>query len=188
MKKFVLIALVAILSLVGQTAQAQYQRGDLTGNLGLSLVPYGYGLGYAGDGFGFLPLTTNLEYSLDDRFAVGGYLGFYSRYSSFSFGARGTFHATSTLNDWFNWNIDDSRWDIYASAILGLEMYNRVDYRYDNSNPWSPTMTPYSRRASRLDIGPLVGGRYFINPSFAVFAESGTGTMGAFTIGATLKF
>ena len=183
MKKIALLTLLVGLCMTTLTANAQYSKGDITGNAGLSLIPYGYGLGFSSSTFGFLPLTVNVEYSLDDRFAVGPYLGFYARYSAFSFGGRGTFHATSSLNDWFNWSIDDDKWDLYASAILGFESYSYRYYTFDGFN-----RREYGDRRGGIDFGPIIGGRYFFNPNFGVFAETGAGSMGAFTVGASLKF
>ncbi|AHM61492.1 hypothetical protein D770_16190 [Flammeovirgaceae bacterium 311] len=168
------------------SANAQYRKGDLTGNAGLSFGLIGYGFGYGNRTLGFPPLTVNVEYSIDDRFAVGPYLGYFSRnyrgvggFSVFGFGGRGTFHASSSLNEWFDWNIDENKWDLYASAVLGFQVYN---WNYDES------YLLRNNSSGGVVIGPILGARYFINPNFGVFAETGRGALGAFTLGASMKF
>lgn len=197
MKKYALIALVAVLSLVGHTAQAQYQKGDMLFNAGFSMGLLGYGFGY-GNASGFPALTANLEYSLDDRFAVGPYLGYFGRrydynynwgfgsgnyehrLSVIAFGARGTFHATSSLNEWFNWNIDESKFDLYAAALLGYEVHSwNYDDDLDDYNP--------SHNSGRVILGPVVGARYNFNPQIGAFFETGRGTFGLATLGVSVR-
>ncbi|WP_225000008.1 hypothetical protein [Cesiribacter sp. SM1] len=190
MKRIALLILAAGLCMTTLSANAQYRKGDLTGNAGLSFGLIGYGFGYGSSTLGFPPLTVNVEYSIDDRFAVGPYLGYFSRtyrsgsyrdgFSVFSFGGRGSFHATSSLNEWFNWNIDESKWDIYAAAVLGFEVYS---WNYDEDY-----LVDIDNSGGGIVIGPVIGGRYFFNPNFGVFAETGRGALGAFTLGASMKF
>ncbi len=196
MKKFALIAIVAVLSMVGHTAQAQYQRGDMLFNGGISMGLLGYGFGY-GSHSGFPALTASLEYSLDDRFAVGPYLGYFSRTYNYNwglgngnyknrisvvaFGARGTFHATSSLNEWFNWSIDENKFDIYGSVLLGFEVHSwNYDDDLDNYDP--------NHSAGRLILGPVIGARYMFNDQIGAFFETGRGTFGIATLGVSVKF
>lgn len=190
MKRIALLTLVVGLFMTTLSANAQYSKGDLTANAGLSFGLIGYGFGYGSSTLGFPPLILNVEYSIDDRFAVGPYLGYFSRtyrsgsyrdrFSAFSFGGRGTFHASSSLNDWFDWNIDESKWDLYASAVLGFQVYS---WNYDDAYTFT-----HSNSSGGFVLGPIVGARYFVNPNFGVFAETGRGALGAFTLGASMKF
>lgn len=194
MKKYALLALVAILSLVGQTAQAQYQRGDMLFNGGISMGLLGYGFGY-GSASGFPALTVNLEYSLDDRFAVGPYLGYFGRtykgnfggrpyedkFSVFAFGGRGVFHATSSLNEWFNWNIDENKFDIYGAVLLGYEVFT-WNYDEDVYGSFTPTNS-----SGRVILGPVIGARYNFNNQIGAFFETGRGTFGVATLGVSVR-
>lgn len=190
MKKIITLAAFLFMAFTSG-AFAQYQKGDISVNAGLSLGTFGYGYGFYGSSSGFLPVTANLEYSINDRFAVGPYVGIYSRtyqyltykdrFTAFSFGGRGTFHASGFLNELFNWNINEEKLDLYATVILGIESRSwswddeyDVDRLYDNE--------------AYLEFGPLVGIRYNFNPSFGAFFETGGGTFGLATIGFTAKF
>lgn len=192
MKNFTMLALVLGFCCLGTTAQAQYSKGDLTGSAGFSFGLIGYGFGYAGSSsIGFPALSANVEYSLDDRFAVGPYLGYFSRsysYSSYrdrfsviSFGGRGTFHASSSLNEWIGLSIDEEKWDLYATVLLGFEIYR---WNYDDTFDSSI----YNHSTGRLIFGPVLGARYYFNPALGVYFEAGRGTFGWGTLGVSAKF
>src|SRR6187200_2301989 len=101
MKKM-LVLLTVMVALYGK-ASAQYEKGNIAVNLGVSFGLIGYGYGYYGSGSGFLPLSVSGEYSINDNFALGAYVGYFSRsynsgdfrFTAMSYGARGTFHASS---------------------------------------------------------------------------------------------
>jgi hypothetical protein len=187
-----LCALV-VACLISSSAQAQYAKGDITANLGISLGVLGYGTyGAFGNNYsGFLPLSVAVEYSVTDAFAVGGYAGYYSRsykystyrdrWSTYSFGARGTYHATPILNDLLDASIPEDKWDIYGTLLLGYDVYSyswgddrlRGDYDYNNGN---------------FRLGTVLGTRYFFNPKFGAFVELGRGAHGILTLGISGKF
>ncbi len=125
--KFSILFAFCLMIFFAQSAKAQYQKGDILINPGLSLGVIGYN--YYGSGYsGFLPLTINAEYSINDKFSLGGYAGYYSRryksidyrFTSLSFGARGTFHASGVLNEVLDLNINEEKLDLYGSLILGV--------------------------------------------------------------------
>ena len=181
-----LVCLIAGLFVMSPSAHAQYRQGDMLLSGGLAAGVIGYGM----YNVGFPPVTANLEYSVDDRFAFGPYIGFftvnYKTYHAkanstvFSIGARGTFHATSSLNEWFNWSIDENKWDIYATGILGFDIQSGRVTTYNNA-----TLEPIEGKDNgfRFAVGPVIGGRYFFSPKLSVYAESGRGAVGLFTIG-----
>lgn len=166
---------------------AQYEKGDLTLNAGLSFGLIGYGYGYYGAGSGFMPLSLNLEYSLNDQFAVGPYLGFFSRnygggefrFTALSFGGRGTFHANKFLRDKLNMNVSD-KVDLYASVLLGVET---LSWKYRNEN-----LSGYYSNGTRVIFGPVLGIRYNFSPGFGAFFEAGRGAFGLGTLGISAKF
>ena len=199
MKKYTVILGVCLsLLLFSNTARAQaaeggsgFQKGDLLLSPGISFGALGYG-GYAGSGSGFLPLSASLEYSLKDKFAIGPYVGFYSRsydfgsglgnykFTSLSFGAKGTVHATGLLNDAFNSDIDAEKIDLYTSAYLGGRT---LSYTYDNA-----AFGSHYNNGFGLRLGVTIGGRYFFTPNVGAFLELGYGAIGYSTLGVSLKF
>jgi hypothetical protein len=167
---------------------SQYDRGDITVNLGLSFGLIGYGYGYYSGASGFVPVFANAEYSLNNKFAIGPYLGFYSRsysngdfkFSSVSFGARGTFHASDFLNDQLGANINAEKLDLYAALHLGFETLN---WKYKDAS-----VPGFYSNSSRVIFGPVIGARYWFSPAFGVFFETGRGAFGWATLGVSGKF
>ena len=197
MKKLLLsfIAVATFFS-VSQTAQAQYEKGDLLINPGISLLGYGYGFGSYGSGYTGLPgLTASIEYNLTDNIAVGGYAGYLARsyrydiggnrytdrWTNLGFGARGIFHASEVLNDALGTNIDSEKWDIYGGLSLGYETWS---WNYDNSFGGSGRAN-YGN--GRVFFGGVLGTRYMFSERFGVYGELGRGALGALTLGVTLK-
>lgn len=188
-KQFLLLAFV----MLGFTsaAFAQYAKGDVVINGGLSLGLIGYNWNLYAHSSGFLPVTASVEYSLDNRFSVGPYLGYYGKsykymdgykdkFTALAFGARGTFHASSFLNEHLNWNINEAKWDLYGSLMLGIETYRwKVDGEYQGVN--------YYSNSTEIDLAPVLGARYYISPAFGTFLELGRGSFGYFTLGASAR-
>jgi hypothetical protein len=170
------------------TAMAQYEKGNITANAGFSFGLIGYGYGYYGGARGFLPITLNAEYSVNDVFAIGPYFGMYSRsyaagdykFRALSFGARGTFHASEFLNDNLNMSINTDKVDIYGSLILGIESYSWKYADYISAG--------YYSNGSRFIFGPVLGIRYLFSPNFGAFFEGGRGAFGYGTLGITARF
>lgn len=195
MKKiFAFLFTLAVACLSSFSAQAQYAKGDITANLGISLGVIGYGVygGLGTNASGFLPLSVAVEYSATDAFAIGGYAGYYSRsyklvgyrnrWSTYSFGVRGSYHATPLLNDLLDANIAEEKWDIYGTVLLGYDVYS---YTWGD-NQLNIDDDIYSN--GDFAFGTVLGTRYFFNPKFAAFAELGRGTFGVLTLGVSAKF
>ncbi len=191
MKKLILTFSLLIV-LISQHAFAQYQKGDMTLNAGISVGLIGYNWGLYGNSSGFLPLSANLEYSINDMIAVGPYLGYYARsynygsgykdrFSAINFGARGTFHASEFLNEQLNFNINAEKLDLYGTLMLGIETY-----RWKTDESWSGDN--YYANGSRVIFAPVVGARYNFTPSFGAFTELGRGAFGVLTLGASARF
>jgi hypothetical protein len=192
MKKLATAVLFCGILMTAFSSKAQYNQGDLTFNAGLSFGLIGYGWGYGTHSGGFVPLTVNVEYSLDDRLAVGPYIGYFSRsyrsssytdrFSAFSFGARGTFHGTSLINDLLDTSIDESKIDIYGSLMLGYEIYS---WNYDDA--WGFDRQ-FNHKSGRIILGPVLGIRYHFNPQIGAYFEGGRGAFGVGTLGVSVKF
>jgi len=195
MKKVITsVCMLVVACLFSFSAQAQYAKGDITANLGISLGVLGYGsYGAFGSNYsGFLPLSVAVEYSATDAFALGGYAGYYSRsyklvgyrnrWSTYSFGVRGSYHATPLLNDLLDTSIDEDKWDIYGTVLLGYDVYS---YSWGD-NQLNIDNDLYS--TGSFAFGTVLGTRYFFNPKFAAFAELGRGTFGVLTLGVSAKF
>lgn len=186
MKKH-LFSLALMLLCFTTGAFAQYEKGDITANLGLSMGVWSYGWGYGGSS-GFLPIYANVEYSVNDKVAVGPYLGYYGRnyksagasFRHMTFGARGTFHASEFLSEALDLDINEEKVDVYASLMMGFETYT---WKYTDS--WFG-----SDRASetQFDFGTIIGMRYNFTPQVGAFIELGRGSYGLATIGGSVKF
>lgn len=165
-----------------KASESGFEAGDILISPGLSFAPIGYGAGlYGTGGSGFLPLSVSAEYSLNDKFAVGPYLGFYSRsfgndnkWTSFSFGGKGTLHATGLLNQAFSSSMDADKIDLFASAYLGIRTY-------------SYSVSYLGASSSEFGFGLTIGGRYFFTPNFGAFLELGYGALGAGTLGVSFR-
>jgi hypothetical protein len=192
MKKQPLLFAAMLLSLcISQTAKAQFEKGDILVNAGLSFGLIGYSwTGYGNSSFA-LPLNASVEFSINENFAVGPYIGYFSRsysysstyrdrFSVISFGGRVTFHANDFLNDKLNMNIKTEKWDIYASAVLGYENYR---WKYDSEYVGNRL----AANAGRVIFGPVAGARYRASERFGLYAEIGRGTFGLISLGASLK-
>lgn len=181
-------ALVAIALVLAYPAHAQYEKGDLSVNAGIAFGLIGYGYGYYSGASGFVPVLITVEYSVNDKFAIGPYAGFYSRsyvngeyrFTALSFGARGMFHASEFANEKLNMNINTEVLDIYAALHLGIET---LTWKYRDEN-----IAGFYSNSSRFIFGPVIGLRYFFHPSFGVFIETGRGAFGWATLGVTGKF
>jgi hypothetical protein len=190
--KTLLLISFAFAACFTQPASAQYQKGDILINAGISfgLIGYSY-TGYGSSSFA-LPLNASAEFSINENFGVGPYFGYFSRsysysstyrdkFSVMSFGGRLSFHAGNFLKENLNWNISTDKWDIYGSLFLGYENYR---WKYDSDYAGIRT----SNNAGRVVIGPVLGARYFINDRLGLFGEIGRGTFGLMTLGGSLKF
>jgi hypothetical protein len=186
MKKKIVVLFVMLVAFCWK-ASAQFEKGNLALNAGVSFGLIGYGYGYYGSGSGFLPVTISGEYSINDNFAVGAYFGYFSRsynsgefrFKAMSYGARGTFHASSFLNEKLSMNIPE-KLDIYASVLLGVES---LSWKYKDE-----TISGYYTDGSRVILGPVLGARYLFSPNFGAFFEFGRGAYGLGTLGITGKF
>lgn len=194
MKKSVFYSCVIVyLLLLSGAAQAQYAKGDVLINPGISLGGYGYGYGNVyGNYTGAPALSVNAEYNVTDQIGVGAYVGYQSRaykvlgytnrWSAFGFGARGVFHASKVLNDALGSSINEEKLDIYGGLSLGYETYS---WRYDDG--FGVNRFGYNDSAGGLVLGGILGVRYMFSPNIGAFAELGRGAFGVFTLGATFK-
>lgn len=183
------LSILVFLSFGAANAQEEsnYEKGDLLLNGGISFGYYGYG--YLGTrSRGMVPVTASLEYSINDKLGVGPYAGYanwnytytnsdYS-WTFLAFGARGSFHATTLLNDLLDTGMDPNELDIYLAVLLGLDIRS-----------YSGEGNVYTDNSSvNLILGPVLGVRYFFSDSFGVYLEGGRGAFGFGTLGVSFKF
>lgn len=188
MKKLALTVVATLLLLTAFQGKAQkvYQEGTNIFNAGLGVGYYGYGL--AGTrSFSFPAATANFELGVHKYIGVGPYVGFqHWSYNAFGYkygfsvlavGARGSFHFSTLLKEDMDMEIDDSKWDLYATLLMGLEFqsYNGDlgTYGYSNSTVFR--------------IGPTIGARYYFSPGFGGFMEVGRGAFSWLTLGVSVK-
>ncbi len=166
-----------------------YEEGDKIFQVGIGFGRAAGGYGFGSYGFG-LPVLASLEFGLHEYFSVGPYAAF-ARYNFnyagartglhatyFSVGARGSFHYVPLINDALDLDIDESKIDLYVTALLGLETYS-VDY---------DDIPGASGSTSGLDFGTVIGGRYMFGDNLGVYSELGYGALSVFTIGLSYIF
>lgn len=184
MKKIITTIVLVVASIL---SNAQYQKGNVTVNAGFSIGLIGYSYGYYSGASGFVPIFANVEYSVNEIFAVGPYVGFYTRsyvngdfkFTSISLGARGTAHLSGWLNEKLDMGINEETVDLYAALHLGFES---VSWKYrDESIPG------YYANSSRGIFGPVLGVRYMFAPNFGAFFETGRGAFGWASLGVSLR-
>ncbi len=180
------IALTFCMAISFVNVKAQYQKGDVLINPGISFVGYNYGYRAAYDNYsiGLPAITASLEYNITDDIAVGPYIGFQTRtyksgnfrdrFTNIGFGGRAVYHASKLLE------LDDERIDLYGGADIGINVFSwsskdRADNYFDN------------RVGTGFSAGLVIGGRYMFQPKLGAFAEFGRGSFGILTLGVTLK-
>ena len=194
-----MLIFMGMLILCGMMVPLQSKAQDLTRDyndsrilaLGISIGHYGYG--YLGTrNIGLIPLTAYYEMGVSSRITAGPVIS-YARWDyrlpgaiggadySWSFltlGGRGSYHLTRLLNEWFDADIDEVRWDFYGTLVAGLEFrsFNDRNGNVDYTNQWN------------LFLGPVVGARYHLNERIGLFLELGRGTLGVVTLGASAHF
>jgi hypothetical protein len=168
------------------TVKAQYEKGDILVNPGVSFLGYnfGYSAAYGTYSIGLPALSASVEYNVTEDIGVGvyggfqtrsyKYLGFKDRLTNIGFGVRGVYHGSKLLE------IDAEKFDVYGGGALGFNVFtwsskDRDDNYFDG------------RSSGALSLGIIVGGRYMFKPNVGVFAEVGRGSFGIVTVGATLK-
>lgn len=195
MKKIVLSLMLLGMLLMTKKSYAQestYQKGDKLLYAGVSFGLYNYGYGWGARSGGLIPVNAALEFGVHDKISVGPYLGYASfkydygggyrhGWNFYSFGARGSFHYLSYLNEFLDLNIDESKFDFYATLLAGLEVQRYVAPNYNGSESIYANNT-YVR------FGPFLGFKYMFNDKIGAYLEGGRGALGYGTIGLAAKF
>ncbi len=178
----------------GQTVSVEsgdlaYSQGDKIAQLGVSFGTYGYGFTYVGNRGFTLPLTASLEFGFHEYLSAGPYVGFASwrydfsttdyRFTTFTAGARGSFHYLPLINDALDLGLDESAWDFYVTLMLGIESYS---WNYDNDFPG------LNSNSTSFAFNGVVGFRYKFNKNWGVYFEGGRGAIGYATIGGSFTF
>jgi len=191
MKKPFLFSFALVCALfLGNAAKAQFDKGTILINPGVSFLGYGYGFGFGSYNVGLPALSASVEYSITDQIGVGGYVGYQSRsytylssskirWTSIGFGARGVYHASEILNDALNANINAEKLDIYAGLSLG---YQTFSWNYGDTG-----ISGLNNSTGGVIFGGILGVRYMFKPSIGVYGELGRGAFGAITAGVTFK-
>lgn len=173
-------------------SQAQFRRkyknGRIWGHLGagLGIIGQRYGEGSVGN---MPPLSLVAEYSYDNNFAFGPYVGLYTRaynflgnrqgrFNAYAVGGRATYHASDKLNDWVETGFDSKLLDLYGSVLFGVEFRN---WHYDDDFPNQEVNDKV------LVFGPIIGLRYFFSDVLAVYVEGGRTTFSWATAGVSLR-
>src|SRR6478609_2554504 len=153
------VCLVGALTLLSNTASAQYKKGDNLLNIGIGLNSY-----YSGG----VPLSVMYEKGVTDDISVGGGIDYLSyhydvggtdySYTATYIGARGSYHFNKLLN------LRDENWDIYGGASLGYRSFSWKGYNGAGAG---------DAYGSGLFLGIHAGARYYFNKSVGGFVELG---------------
>ncbi len=175
MKRIILgVFLVAALSILSNSASAQYRKGDNLLNLGIGLNTY-----YEGG----VPLSAIYEYGVTEDISVGGGIDFLSyhyrtggvdySYSAVYVAGRGSYHFNRLIN------LKDENWDIYGGLSLGYRSFSWSDYNGASVG---------DVYGSGLYLGIHAGARYYFSKSVGGFLELGAlGSTNA-RLGVAFKF
>jgi hypothetical protein len=193
-KKAITLIFTILIMSTGIASHAAAQAGANGDFSDTRLAGAGMFLSYS---YGFLgtrslsipPITGYYEFGVHEYITAGPfasfarwnyrYAGWNYSWSFFQLGGRGSFHLTSFLNDTFDGNIDEEKWDLYITMLAGLEFRG-----YDGGSAVDPTS--YHNR-TRLFLGPVAGARYYFNDNMAVFLEGGAGSLGALLLGVSAR-
>ena len=173
-------------------AQA-FAQGDKILQAGISFGTYNYGglgLGWGGRSIGVPPLNASFEYGFHEYLSAGPYLAYstYSynfsnqykySYTNVAFGVRGSFHYLPLLNELADLDLDEERFDLYVTLMVGGRTYNWSGDGFNGdgiSNGFSP------------QFNSVLGARYKFSPAVGVYAELGRGALGYATLGVSLHF
>jgi hypothetical protein len=174
--KSIIITLLALLTLTTVNAQksstSKKENSGVVFEKGTKVAQIGIGLG----GKLGLPIGASFEMGITGKIGVGAYAGFASKtydlgtnkytVSNIIIGARGNYHFYKT-----------DKIDAYGGALLG---YNVAKAKWKNtSNLATPSY-------GGVTWSGLIGARYYVQPTLAVFGELGYG-IAYLTIGVSKK-
>ena len=176
MKKIVMVAIVAAIMSLSNSAKAQtYSLGDNVVNL---TIGFGSGI-YTGSYYTVYPgVAVSFEHCFwddlingDFSVGIGGYLGISgSKYESTWLGAPYSYSYTTTIfagRGTFHWTGVENL-DTYAGVDMGGRVVN-----YSESGVFPPnSSSPYEGGSY---FSSFVGARYYFSDSFCVVGELGSG-------------
>lgn len=187
-----LIVLLIPVSLFAQT-------DDLRLNIGVPLGKYGkFDHNFAGSDESNSPsLIIQLEKNWKPDFSIGAYIGYAGqkheynlgntevKYNYYRFGTSLTYELNSWLSEL---NIYPAKGiEMYTSAKVGLSWENEKASTVKFDSNGNPKTHKNTDNDLLLDLGVLLGSRYYFSDQFGLFAELGWGNAGFFTIGTTFK-
>lgn len=179
MKKFLLAAVAFMASVGAAQAQDLFSKGESALNIGI-----GIGHSYGGYGVSIPPLSVAYDYSLVSNLINGNNgaitLGAYGAYTSASyrydgFAAGSASHTVLGVRGMFHYQFAP-KLDTYAGLMLG---YHIASYS-SNINGY-PGIS-----GSGIDLGVLLGARYFFTDHVGMFTELGY-SLPYWNLGVTFK-
>lgn len=179
---FTALLIIATGSLVKAQSKLAFNNGDNLLNLGIGLGSPYFGAGYSAS----LPInpTVSFEHGFTDAISAGATVSYASskynynlvgtpysiKESATYLGVRGSYHFNAL------WNIPD-KFDVYGGASLGYVIVSVSD-----SQGYAASA------ASGAGFGVFAGGKYYFQPSLAIYAELGYQSLSVLNAGITLKF
>lgn len=197
MKKLIVFFSIGLLSLTTLQLNAQrnaYEVGDKTIGAGITLGTFGFG--YPGTrSLSLPPITLTGEYAFHEYVSAGAYMGFGAwryrynyfaydvtwNYTQVAFGARGSLHYVSLLNEHLDLEIDATKFDFYWTLIAGLEFGSM-------SSSDDLTGVVDTDVDAGITLGSFWGFEYMVTEQIGLFTELGWNAFGYFNFGATARF
>jgi hypothetical protein len=141
---------------------------------------------------GMRPIQLSFDYSFDDHFSAGAYLGYFhsqiqdvygteffrTTFSSQSGGFRLTLHFADLINSFVGTRINVRKWDLYTTAHMGWYTRNWVvGEKYRGTRDYA--------NGSFSNIGIVAGVKYHPVQRIGIFAEGGIGPVSVLGFGIT---
>lgn len=171
------------------------QENDMRLSIGIPMGKYGkFDHNFGGAEESNSPsFIVQLEKNWISDFSMGAYIGYAGQKQEFSFSEikykyyRFGAVLTYELNNWLSgMNISpENGIEMYASLKTGLSLENRKSVSSDLDSSNNQYFSSSKDNDLLIDLGILLGSRYYFTDQFGIFGELGWGNTGFLTIGTT---
>ncbi|MGQ1910884.1 outer membrane beta-barrel protein [Marinifilum sp. RC60d5] len=188
------LALV-LLSVLSFSSLAQTKNLKL--NIGIPLGKYGkFDHNFSGSDVTNNPsLLIQLEKEWQDNFSIGAYIGYTGQKHEYNFGQNEAKYNYYRIGASLTYELNESLAQmnispgadiqIYTSIKTGLSLENKKFESLQANSSLNPVYSSKNKNNLLLDLGIILGSRYYFTNQFGIFSELGWANAGFFTIGTT---